>query len=148
MKPTSAILLTTGLSRIDGPPCTTEPNSAILLDYCIVWKDRSVCYLVFLIFLCQSKPVKWQPCQQITSKTNTQHKTFFLVKCILFWSENRWREKKIIWPSLKVWNLLSIGRGFHFFSFQKRTIKLQTKGTHDTQKWPAVMFISTNRPIF
>ena len=147
MKPTSAILLTTGLSRIDGPPCETYFSNFTRL-HCL---KRQICLLPsFASFLCQSKPVKWQPCQQITSKTNTQHKTFFLVKCILFWSENRWREKKNNLTFIEGLESLVYRAWFSLFSFQKRTIKLQTivKGTHHTQKWPAVMFISSNRPVF
>ena len=59
-----------------------------------------------------------------TSRLKQTQKTFFFSQVHLFpeQSENRWREKKIIWPSLKVWNLLSVGRGLEHYFLAEKTI--------------------------
>ena len=83
--------------------------------------------------------------QQITSKTNTKTSFFSQVHLVFLLNQVRTDDvkKKIIWPSLKVWNLLSIGRGLHFFhTLNEEQLNYSTQHTKWYRKvaWSVVLY--------
>ena len=129
-----------------------KPTSAISLLY--VPSSRSTNYLCLANFWCFKKNSSRVLKTKMTtlfnrSRRKQTQKPPFLVKCILCSSWTKWEQmtwKKIIWPSLKVWNLLSIGRGLHFFhTLNEEQLNYSTQQTKWYTKvaWsmPEVLFL-------
>ena len=126
-----------------------KPTSAISLLY--VPSSRSTNYLCLANFWCFKKNSSRVLKTKMTtlfnrSRRKQTQKPPFLVKCILCSSWTKWEQmtwKKIIWPSLKVWNLLSIGRGLHFFhTLNEEQLNYSTQHTKWYRKvaWSVVLY--------